>query len=478
MDISALEIGDGYLRAIRLGRKGNNLIVKRSAQANLENGLVVGGKILDSEKFTNALASFIKTNHFSSPRWIVSIPDKGVFTTYKTFPNLVHEDLAEAVEINLTSLLPGKSSEISWGWQEIEPIKKISGKEVMISSISQKDLANFLAAFSKTGIVTIAVEPKSLSIARVLGKTVPTLVLDLEGLNVTLVIVSAGFPRFAREFQLPSEEKEQYKSLVSEIRRATNFYLTESKEKNIESIIIDGPAAKAEIAQALGTSLNLPVKLSSEFLKVAGSSTITLSIFGAGIRTMMPAEQDTNLSLLPVSAKEAAQEKRVLLFYGGLANIIVITAILFLLLFMGAWGFLKYFSRQADGQLLSLFQKQASQDPKTTEIQNTIKEINSKIILEASLEEQMTYWSKILSGINNAKGAGVELSNIDYSKEDQPITLTGTAFSREALVSFRDALAAESFTDSLKMPSSNFAENQNILFTMTLVLKKDALKNE
>lgn len=481
MAISALEIGDNYLRAIRLGRKGNNLIVQKSAQTSIENGLISGGRVVAPEKFAHLLANFLKTNRFSEYRWIVSLSCKDIFTTYKTFPNLAHGDLNEAVEINLPSLLPGETSEISWGWQEIEPTKKIAAehaKMVMISSMLQKDLTSFLGAFSVAGIVPVAIEPKSLSISRVLGNQKPTLVLDLEGLNVTVVVISAGFPRFAREFHLPPAEKEQFKSLLSEVRRAMNFYLTESKEAKIETIILDGPSANPEIAQALGTSLNQEVKLSRDLVKVSGASGVTLSIFGAGIRALTPPEQDTSLSLLPVGAREAAQEQRALLFYGGLANIIVITTILFLLLFIGTWGFIKYLTLQADSQLASLSQKQASQDSKTKEMQNSIKEINSEITLEASLEDQMTFFSPVLEGIYNAKGAGVQISNIDYSKENQPITLTGTASSREALASFRDALAAESFIEQVQMPSSNFGENQNILFTMTLTLKKDALKNE
>jgi len=482
MAISALEIGQSYLRAVRLGQKGNNLVVIKFAQANLEEGIFVDGNVIHPDKFAKALSSFLKTNHFSDSRWIVSIPDKGVFTTYKTFPNLAFEDLSQAVEINVGSVLPGKPEEISWGWQEVEPLGKIDGKEVMISSIPKTDLAVYLGSFSSAGIIPIALEPKSLSISRVVGKTNgktngktrATLILDFEGRYVTLAVTSGGFPRFSREFTLPSVEKDQYKTLLAEVRRAMNFYLTEKNEDSLESIILDGPGATAALGEALKNSLNLPVKFAREIYKVS-SSLPSLALFGAGIRTLIEPGSDNNLSLLPVGTKEAAREKKVLLFYGGLANIIVITSILFLILFFATWGFLKYLNQKADSQLLSASGKEAALDPKTRELKKTVSEYNSLLTYEASLEDQISYWSPVLTAINNAKGDGVTLSSFDFPQAGQPITMIGVALNGDALSSFRNNLQNLNFIESVLMPSSASSESQGINFTITCNLKKDAL---
>ena len=474
MAISALEIGQSYLRAVRLGQKGNNLVVQKFAQGSLEEGIVVDGNVIYPDKFAKTLASFLKTNHFSDARWIVSIPDKGVFTTYKTFPNLPFEDLSGAIEINVGSVLPGKPDEISWGWQEVEPLGKITGKEVMIASITNANLGGYLGSFSSVGIIPIALEPKSLSMSRVVGKTRATLILDFEGGDVTLAVTSGGFPRFSREFTLPTVEKDQYKTLLAEVRRAMNFYLTEKNEDSLESIILDGPGATAALGEALKNSLNLPVKLAREIYKVS-SSLPSLALFGAGLRTLIEPGSDNNLSLLPVGTKEAAREKKVLLFYGGLANIMVITSILFLILFLGTFGFLKYLNQKADTQLLSPSGKEAALNPKAQELKKTVSEYNSLLTYEASLEDQISYWSPVLFAINNAKGDGVALSSFNYPQAGQPITLIGVATSSEALSSFRSNLQNLSFVESVSMPSSASSESQGINFTITCNLKKDAL---
>lgn len=481
MDVSGLEISQKFLRAIRLSRSGNNLKIAKIAQLALPEGIISNGKVLDPEKFAGILANFLKANHFSSAHWVVSLNEGAIYTTYKIFPDLPSQELDEAVEINLGSLLPGKASDIFWGWQEVEPISKITGKEVMISSIAKKDLGGYLAAFGKIGIIPIAIEPRSCSMARVFGKAANTLVVNIEGtpsIHIASVVLSNGFARFSREVALEGPSKDQFKMLLSEIRRVMNFYLTEKNDAKIDNLVLDGPGATAEMAASLKKALNFEVKLSSEIFKDLGLSLPSLALLGAGLRALEPPQQDTSLSLLPVGAQEASQEKRALMFYGGLANIIVVTILLFLFCFFGAWGFLKYLSDRADEQLMNLSQGAVTSDSQVSEIQNAAQEINPQIELIAGIEDQISYWSAVLKEINALVPQGVILSQINFSGTADTLNIVGTAQSREALVSFRDSLSGQTFVESVQMPSSNFSESQNINFTITITVKKDALKKK
>ena len=150
---------------------------------------------------------------------------------------------------------------------------------------------------------------------------------------------------------------------------------------------------------------------------------------------------------------------------------VVITTIIFLLLFFGTWGFFKYLDRQATSQLESI----DSSEPETGQasgISQTIKEINPLLTLEGSLEDQIGNWSGILSSIETLKPDGVTITNLENNKDNQSITLIGAAQSREALASFRDILSGQDFAESVQMPTSNFAENQNINFTIVLILRQ------
>ena len=178
---------------------------------------------------------------------------------------------------------------------------------------------------------------------------------------------------------------------------------------------------------------------------------------------------------MPVGAQEAYQEKRTLGYLKGITNTVVVTGILFLLIFLAGLGLLNYLGRQDDQQLAGLANISQS-ETKASQMQKTVSEINTKLEIEANLEDQLTYWSPILNQISAIIPQGIVLTGFNYAKEGQPVSMTGTAQTREALVNFRNALVEQDLVESIQIPTTNLTENRNINFTIALVLIKDALK--
>ncbi|MBM2820702.1 MAG: Type pilus assembly protein PilM [Candidatus Berkelbacteria bacterium] len=475
LDISALEINEYFIRAIKLGRTGNNLTIQKIAEINLPEGVILNSRLIKGQDFAQILGNFLKKNHFSSPNWVVSLCEGPIYTTHKIFPNIQTADLDEAVDINSASLLPGDTKNISWGWQEVEPLEKISGKEVMVSSIPKNELNQYLAVFSQIGIIPIAIEPKSCSTARVFAKTDNTLIVNLEGSIVSYTIIKNGFARFARESRIVQKPSDQFKNLVSEIRQVMNFYLTEKKQDKIEKIILDGSGARPELVMNLKKTLNIEVVISSELLQIGGFRVSFMPLVGAGIRALFNPKDDMSLSLLPVGAKEATEERRTLLFYGGLANMIVTVCILFLIIFFASIGFLSYLDKNLSSQLETVSKSKAQLSAKDSQTQQQVSEIKNILSTEATIENQITYWSSVLKGIQSFVTSEITLSQVNSQTQDA-VTIIGVAQSRDALVAFRDALSAADFVSSVQLPSSNFSDTKNINFTINLSINKDSLK--
>ena len=481
MQAGALEISQFSLRAIRLGKVNNTLKPVSIVEEPLSAGIINNGLLKDENAFLDHLVKLLGKFHYSGSHWVVTLPEASVFTMYRIFPGIPRENLKETIEMNYLNFLPGEPQEIFWGWQEIGLAKnKDAPKEVMLSSIKKADLTAYLNCFAKAGITPIAIESKSCSVGRVFGQTQNTLVINLEKGDqnipwiLTATILNNGFPCLAREASLSSQPMEE---LLRAIRGVINFYLTEKKETKISTIILDGNAATPAIAENLKTTFGVEVKFATDIFKLFANQGISLALLGAGLRAAAGQREDNSLSLLPVGTQEAYQEKNTLQFLRGIANIISITAILFLVLFLGAIIFYFWLANQADQQIASLATiNQSKSDPKITEIQNTLKDVNPKIEIEAKLEDQMTAWSPILKQITATMPDGVVLSQITLAKEDQPMSLVGLAQSREALVTFRENLAKLSFVDSLQLPSSNINQDNVVNFTITLNIKKDALK--
>jgi len=478
---SALEISQFSLRAIRLGRVNNTLKPVSIVEQPLPAGIIKNGLLKDENAFLDHLAKLLKKFHSPGSSWVVTLPEAGIFSMYRVFPGIPSENLKETIEMNYLNFLPGGSQEIFWGWQEIglPQNKKDTPKEVMLSSIKKADLNPYLNCFAKAGITPIAIEPKSCSVARVFGQTQNTLVINLDKSEqnipwiMTATILSDGFPRLAREVCLESQPMEE---LLRVIRNLLNFYLIEKKETEISTIILDGKASSPAIAENLKATFGVEVKFATDIFRTFANQSLSLALLGAGLRAAAGQREDNSLSLLPVGTQEAYQEKNTLQFLRGITNIISITAILFLVLFFGAIIFYFWLANQADQQLANLVTiNQSKSDPKITEIQTILKDVNPKIEIEAKLEDQMTAWSPVLKQITATMPAGVALSQVSLAKEDQPLSLVGLAESREALVTFRENLSKQSFVDSLQLPSSNINQDNVINFTITITLKKDAL---
>lgn len=471
LDISGLEINQSYLRAIKLGRNRGYLKIEKIAEIPLNPGIVENGHLQDTEQFAKILSLFLKKNHFSSSNWIVSIADDAVFTTYKMFPSLSSESLAEAVEINSASVLPGKQENIYWGWQEIEPSGKTAGKEVVISSILKAQLNQYISAFSKIGIVPIAIEPKSLSIARVFGKTENTLVINFEGTILNFTIIKNGFTRFTREAKIEAKPEEQFKGLIAEIKKVTNFYLIEKNEEKITKIVLDGSGARAEFKTPLKEVFNIPVELSSEIFQIGSFKVFSLPLVGVGLRALVNLKDDNSLSLLPVGTKEATEEKRALLFYGGLANIIVITCLLLMALFVGAFGLQTYLNQKITAQLAIVSKSQGSSTSDSGDLQKEISEIKPYLDKELNIENQIVPISPAISQLRESVPSGITITQLIF-QSGTTINLSGVAQSRDALVSYRDKLSGLDIVSSVQMPTSNFSNANNINFTIVITLKK------
>jgi len=86
--------------------------------------------------------------------------------------------------------------------------------------------------------------------------------------------------------------------------------------------------------------------------------------------------------------------------------------------------------------------------------------------------------STLLSDIWLVNGLGVEVSGVNLSRDVKgwaPIGLTGDAINRQALASFRDRIEALPYVEQVNLPIENLATNQDIDFTITVIVNQDNL---
>ena len=111
-------------------------------------------------------------------------------------------------------------------------------------------------------------------------------------------------------------------------------------------------------------------------------------------------------------------------------------------------------------------------------INNQHAETNKKIkninhILKNSEEIQKNYiaWSIITAKITKGIPNDVVLVNLNLSKKDKSITLSGTAKTRVALLELKDSLENLELINKVNIPLSKLTEKENIPFSITAKLE-------
>lgn len=101
-----------------------------------------------------------------------------------------------------------------------------------------------------------------------------------------------------------------------------------------------------------------------------------------------------------------------------------------------------------------------------------VKDINNKLSLIEKFEKNKFRPSvKVINAILLKKSSDIKITQILYEKEgvaEKKISITGIAPSREALLSFREALEGSSNLKDVNLPISNFVKGSNINFNLSL----------
>lgn len=116
------------------------------------------------------------------------------------------------------------------------------------------------------------------------------------------------------------------------------------------------------------------------------------------------------------------------------------------------------------------YQKVAGYENVSSDLANTSLQA-SWIIKESRLHS----FSSLISLFGSLQGEGVYINEIQLGREQggmSPVVLLGQSDSRHQLASFRERLLSDLLIESVDLPISNLAQDKDITFTITVVLKK------
>jgi len=109
----------------------------------------------------------------------------------------------------------------------------------------------------------------------------------------------------------------------------------------------------------------------------------------------------------------------------------------------------------------------------TTDIEERVYELNKRARALSVHEHTKVY--EHLTDVTQNKRAGISITGMAFDQKDdtEVVRLVGQAINRDILLDFRRDLEQKQYVAAVDLPVSNFAQNIDINFSITVTLQKD-----
>ncbi len=308
-----IDISDKSIKVLALSRQKND---KLSAEAfgyiTIGEGIVENGRIIDSEKLSNALKEIfekIQPKPIMPKKIFLAIPESKTFINiYKVNSNLTGKDLEHKIRVLAAESMPFNPNDLYFDFKKIYEDKKTKRKGILYVASPKEIIDRYLDSFHEIGIKTIVIDIESASLARALikkeDKQENILILDMGARTTNMSIVdrgeiclSASFPfggnhltkAIATNLKLSFEEADRMKitlglnekvgdnkilpifnsfclPIIGEIKKEIDHYQTTNQRKIKAIILCGGSSLMAGIDACIENKIGIQVQRTNPWI--------------------------------------------------------------------------------------------------------------------------------------------------------------------------------------------------------------------
>ncbi len=463
--LGGLEISDLVLRlAYYDGREWHLNGVR------LEPGVMEAGKVKDRAKFVEALVALkaqVQGPLASKKKVsvIVSLSSVNIYTHAFSLPLIEKESLEEAIQLNVQMVSPVDITQVYYGWQIIGEDKSMGRVEVLSSFLDRTLADDIRAALSESGFISVAVEPKSLSLTRLLMEEAagfdaarPYVMVQIDSSGLTFLIVSKGhlyFEYFNPWKDIADEKGEilmpAFEAMMTRsVRQVTNFYSQHWTEPLTE-IILSAPALGEAAAKVITANFSLVVKeLKSKTEQPIGPEWFVA--LGSGLRGLKPRRKDKEMSLSGLGAEDEFRREQLLSFLAFWRVLIPATLAMLVIAFFAANLFLSGTRKGVEDQ--ALFNQGPEQAKESLALEAVASDFNATVALVKTAQSQTFSKAEVLDHIYGLMiQSAVTPSHFTLQSGGQA-TLSGLTNSASHNSAFKNALTADPKIQNVVLPFS------------------------
>jgi type IV pilus assembly protein PilM len=294
-----LDIGSTSMKAVWLGRSGNNLTIESVVSAPTTTRGMLTESDMDQKMFADSVKGILKSAGITEKNANVSIPESQVYSKIIEMPDLSDSELAASLKFELEQHIPLPLDQVKTDWQVMERIDEAGKRKmnVLIVAAPLGILAKYEKVTGLIGITPQTVETEVISVHRALSpaldQTAADVIVHLGGSTTDVAIVKNGVLNMiftiplggiavtraiAIDFGIDPNQAENFKRAYGLSQNVFEGKIGKSLEPILQSII--GDIRKA-ILSFKEKNNNMPVK---QIILSGGSALLPgLHVFFANI---------------------------------------------------------------------------------------------------------------------------------------------------------------------------------------------------
>lgn len=486
--VGGLEVSDSMMRYSYFDGQLWQLLSQRLPAGLIEGGIVKNreGARASFVAFRQAIAKHQGGIRARASKRISVILTMGSFNIYSqvfNLPSIQGQNLNEAISLNLQMLAPGDVAQLYSSAQMVGDSPE--GFEMLAAFAPKAPVDDLAGLLYEGGFFTVAVEPRSLALARLarergVGFDVekPSVIVNIDESGIDFLVIRHGqlyFNYFTPWSLMQHGEKEISKNeletvIIRNLNQVLNFSTQHFKE-SVSDVFLSMSGLLAEATKAIKENFSLNVRE----LKLETDKPINpewFVVLGSGIRGAFSRSADKEITLTSEKALEEFRKEHVVHFLRSWA----IGAGVSIALMLGAYiAFSELVLMPRAERALSVNAPAVSVQDRNEfkALQDRALEFNRSVQLVASLAGTIRSQSALVEHIQGIADANrVEVSEFAFTDAAQPLRLRGRAPSLEGVLSFKNALSQDSWFANVELPLQEVRQDFSFSISFSLASPK------
>lgn len=420
----------------------------RVIEQSIQGGLIVNGEILNEKEVGKLLKEAILKLDARITFCVITIPSNLIFSNIIHVPSNTNQSdsLYKAISLILKVELPWSKDSSYTDYINHSGDTDIS---VSIFSALHSILNKYVSVAEHAGVKVLAIEFDSLSTLRLMKKhSEPTLSITVAENNVSIIIAYKDKINFLFSVKMTSNFNK--KIIENEITRIRNYYTNETGETIRED--------------------ETKLELESNSIILLGNNIENISSYpavGASLRIDSFKSKDENISLLHISPNELFRYYKYISSLNLINQIVITISVILIFTHILFYSILSSISERN-----SVFSSKAPKAySNVLEIEAEANSLIEAINMGGLIADQTNRYLPKLLKIDSLFTDGIYVSSISILGENNPISISGLALTRNQYNAFRKSLSEQKDITIASFPLGNLNIQTNIPFSVTLYTK-------